>query len=162
MTELDDLLAESVAAIDDLDLLLAESLEQRDQKDRVAAARKQLLKGGPVEELEGCRELIREWEDKELFKSQRHIYIMEEQVCAHCGSRSYKYVQHLVYQTHRSDPHQTRYKDLSEVSSFEASRPDFMALPKEVASRRRVVPMCSLACAHSQGIVGSELKDWPH
>lgn len=163
MTDLDDLLVESLAGdMDDLDALLAESLEQRAQKSRIETARKQLIKGvATAEELESCRELIREWEDKEVFKSQRHIYIMEQQVCTCCGSISSKYVQHLVYQVHRTDPHQTRYKDLSEVSSFETGNAEFKSLPREVATRVRNVPVCSLVCAVEQGM-NIEPRDWPH
>lgn len=146
--ELDALLADSVGDADsdlDLDDLLAESVQLRDEEREVKAARERLRKRGVLasgrtpEEVAEDEARIREWELRHDWEAIAGVAFWEAHKCTNCGRKQTIFRQLMLKQTHRQYPDTLRWQQVDELPSD---------LPQENQVQKWEVGMCTHCAGH--------------
>ena len=130
--DLDDLLAESVQAVE-ADRNLARSRKLLQRKDLPQAER---------EELEAR---VAEWEARKYWETLAHVAVFHKQHCA-CGA-VHQHFSHMMYhQQHRTDKFCQRWVRATPFVDTQ-TRQEIAALPNKVAFQITVVPICHVCAA---------------
>jgi hypothetical protein len=142
---LDDLLEESIGAnpLDDLDSLLDESLQLRNEAAAIANARERLKRQNiDITERRETEALIRSWEARRVWLTVANVTVWEHHVCDNCGHehKSFSHVMHK--QTHRDNGKTIR---IVKADAWADGVPNLVAL------QEMTTPMCP-DCAEEFGL----------
>lgn len=159
-SELDDLLAEcdlpapSVPEPDDLDALLAESVQLRDAEREMKAARERLKRrytsgsGRTAQEIAEDEARVRAWEAANLWDNVAGIAQWEKHRCVNCGRGQTIFRQLMLKQRHRETPNTWRWQSVDEIPE---------GLPQENLVQKWETGMCT----HCAGEFGFDFKEVP-
>lgn len=139
---LPDLTSTDDVSFDDLDALLAESIQEKEAKLKVKTARQMMASSGIEPEVRAANEkYVREWELRREWTPLADVAMFHRQVCSCCGQHQVHFGGIFQRQQHRS----------SAIARWIQS--DSLAnlnLPKEVKIEDAFVPMCCV-CAVEKG-----------
>lgn len=127
--------------MDDLDDLLAESLQQAAERKAVKESQKKLKAAGAnSRELQEDRERVERWQAEHAWTPVANVALYERHKCE-CG-RQQTIFRHLM----RRETH----KHMRTVQRFIAVEESLANLPNEVAVQKWKVPQCTY-CAQEKG-----------
>jgi hypothetical protein len=133
--ELDELLGQGggQAPVDDLDALLRESVQARDEALTIANMRKRLQRGAlSAKEKEEIAATVAAWEARNVWSTVANVAVFEEVVCT-CGfyTRVFSHLMHK--QQHKTSPGITRLIRTEQIVE---------GLPRLTAQQQSTVEMC--------------------
>lgn len=137
---------------DDLDALLSDAValtnrqrEARQAAKAIAAARKQLNRGGlAMAEIEAIKASIAQWEEVHIWQNIANVAVFERANCANCGFESYHFQALMVKQQHRTNASARRLTRTTAVD---------VTLPREIRYTQVTLPLCE-RCAMDSGWAG--------
>ena len=155
------IVASQVKTLDDLDLLLAESIELRDDADSGAVYRKQLAKGGMTkEEKLLIEQKLQEWESRREWETVANVALFRHTTCA-CGAVHNHFVGLYYRQVHRTLKSGKRIVAAKHQLNDMRRCADTDAIPNETLKETRFAAICE-ACAFAAGfdVRGAKEVEW--
>lgn len=155
------IVASQVKTLDDLDQLLAESIELRDDADSGAMYRKQLAKGGmSKEEKLLIEQKLQEWESRREWETTANVALFRHTTCA-CGNEHHHFVGLYYRQVHRTLRTGKRLVAAKHQLTDMVRCADSTNIPNETLKETRFTPICE-ACAFTAGfdVRGAKEVEW--
>lgn len=140
MQELDDLVTESVNALDDLDALLNESVKMSDEDKAIKFLREKQKRGGLTKEERAEDEArIRDWESRREWDTKANVGVFNKTVCT-CGGQSITWSHLMHMQVHKEKKVTRNVRATAQVA----------AMPNVIAHQVITVDCCE-ECAEVKG-----------
>ena len=130
-SELDDLLADSVSA-----------MEEKEAYQADLKARKKNYIGMDVQETAACVARMQAFEQARIWKPLENLAVFARYVCTECSSEKLVFTRFMQAQVARNNPKLRRWDTVQKPLTH---------LPTRCAVERRVVPLCP-SCAVLQGL----------
>lgn len=141
--------AKSVSTLDDLELLLTESLALRNERGAGKSLREQLNRAKTKEEAREIELTLQAWESRHVWETLANCALFHKQVCA-CGAEHTHFAGMYYHQKHRQDPHSQRWvaavQNLTGVVEFAT----LASVPNRTMVEARHTPICP-ECASRSG-----------
>jgi hypothetical protein len=135
LPSLEDLTAEAMRDLPDLDDLLGTAVAEQHDKLSAKKARDRLAKGGlTAAEREEDLTRLRDWEARNLYRPVANVARFVESTCDRCGTYCYLFTGLFERQVHRHVATTQRY------TSIETMKPD---LDNEVMVASQTTPFCT-------------------
>jgi hypothetical protein len=122
--------------LDDLEVLLAESVAARDHIKRVKEQRKLLAQGKIApEDRKQVADMIHDWELKKEWVAAAAVHLFSSQQCSNCGNTHYHFLGVYQRQVHKVSPTISRWIKSDDISN--------KGLPQEAKLEESHAPTCA-------------------